>query len=114
MRYGSFLNLKEVDQELIVRWTECSALMPMMQFSVAPWRVLNETNLKICQEMSVLHKTMGGEILQIAKKCASSGEPIIRNLEYVFPHKGYDQVKDEFMLGEDILIAPVINKNTYS
>ncbi len=111
---GSFLNLKEVDQDLMVRWTECSALMPMMQFSVAPWRVLNETNLKICQEMSLLHKTMGGEILQIAKKCAFSGEPIIRNLEYAFPHKGYDQVKDEFMLGEDILVAPVINDNTSS
>ena len=32
---------KNIDQELIVRSAQCHALMPMMQFSVAPWRVLD-------------------------------------------------------------------------
>ncbi len=34
---------KPLDQELIVRSAQCSALMPMMQFSVAPWRVCTLT-----------------------------------------------------------------------
>ena len=33
---GSFWNIDKLDEELIVRSTQCSALMPMMQFSVAP------------------------------------------------------------------------------
>ncbi|HSD63282.1 MAG TPA: glycoside hydrolase family 31 protein [Ignavibacteriaceae bacterium] len=112
--YGSFLNLETIDEELIVRSAQCSALMPMMQFSVAPWRVLNEKNMKICRDMANLHKNMGEEILKIAMESAFSGEPIVRNMEYVFPGKGYSEIKDQFMLGNDILVAPVIEKNTYN
>jgi alpha-glucosidase (family GH31 glycosyl hydrolase) len=112
--YGSFINLKEVDQELIVRWAECSTLMPMMQFSVAPWRVLNNENSKICKEMAKLHEMMGDEILSLAKESALTGEPIVRNMEYVFPHKGYEKIKDQFLIGDNILVAPVIEKNMYS
>ena len=99
---------KPLDQELIVRSAQCSALMPMMQFSVAPWRVLSEDNVAICREMALLHEKMGAEILTIAKASAASGEPIVRHLEYMYPHQGYANVKDQFMLGESILVAPVL------
>jgi alpha-glucosidase (family GH31 glycosyl hydrolase) len=112
--YGSFINLKTIDEELIVRSAQCSALMPMMQFSVAPWRILSKENLEICNEMADLHKKMGDEILRLAKESSVSGEPIVRNLEYVFPHEGYSEIKDQFMLGNDILVAPVLEKNSYS
>ena len=112
--YGSFLNIKTIDEELIVRSAQCSALMPMMQFSVAPWRILNKENNEICRKMADLHKKMGGEILKLAKESSVSGEPIVRNMEYVFPHEGYSEIKDQFMLGNDILVAPVLDKNTYS
>lgn len=112
--YGSFLDLKTIVEELIVRSAQCSALMPMMQFSVAPWRILDKENIEICKEMADLHYKMGGEILKLAKESAFSGEPIVRNMEYVFPHEGYSEIKDQFMLGNDILVAPVLEKNTYS
>lgn len=64
--------------------------------------------------MAELHKNMGDEILKLAKESATSGEPIVRNMEYVFPHSGYAEIKDQFMLGNNILVAPVLNKNTYS
>jgi hypothetical protein len=112
--YSSFLNLKTVDEELIIRSAQCSALMPMMQFSVAPWRILNEEGKKICRDMAELHKKMGEEILWLAKESAVSGEPIVRNMEYVFPHSGYSEIKDQFMLGNDILVAPILEKDTYS
>lgn len=112
--YGSFINLKTIDEELIVRSAQCSALMPMMQFSVAPWRILSKENLEICRAMADLHEKMGDEILKLAKEGSVSGEPIVRNMEYVFPHKGYSEIKDQFMLGNDILVAPVLEKNTYS
>lgn len=105
---------KPLDQELIVRSAQCSALMPMMQFSVAPWRVLNEENMAICRSMALLHEQMGAEILEMAKASAKSGEPIVRHLEYVYPNQGYAEIKDQFMLGDDILIAPALQQGMRS
>ena len=38
--YTSFRPGAPLDRELVVRWAQAAALMPMMQFSAAPWRVL--------------------------------------------------------------------------
>lgn len=108
--YLSFMDLNQVDQELIVRASQCHALMPMMQFSVAPWRVLSSENQAICLEMARLHTRMGAEILALAKEAARTGEPIIRALEYEFPSQGYGSINDQFLLGRSILVAPVLQK----
>lgn len=108
--YLSFRNLDNVDQELIVRAAQCHALMPMMQFSVAPWRVLNKKNLQICRDMALLHTRMGEEILVLARDAARTGEPIVRPLEYEYPHQGYVDIVDQFLLGRAILVAPVLEK----
>jgi hypothetical protein len=101
---------KPLDEELIVRSAQCSALMPMMQFSVAPWRVLSEENMGICRRMAELHVRLGPEILALARASSRTGEPIIRPLEYAYPHRGYAGIKDQFLLGDGILVAPVLEK----
>ena len=108
--YLSFRSAETIDQELIVRAAEVHALMPMMQFSVAPWRVLSAPNLAICRRMAALHVERGPEILALARAAASSGEPIVRPLEYAWPGRGYAAIADEFLLGPDILVAPVLEK----
>jgi hypothetical protein len=40
-QFTSFLTGKTIDQKLIVRSAQMHALMPMMQFSVAPWRIFD-------------------------------------------------------------------------
>jgi len=114
--YSYFYNNpdKPLDQELIVRSAECSALMPMMQFSVAPWRVLNQQNLDICRKMALLHEKMGSEILTIARASAASGEPMVRHMEYMYPGQGYAEIKDQFLLGDGILVAPVLEQGKTS
>jgi alpha-glucosidase (family GH31 glycosyl hydrolase) len=112
--WTSFQDTSTLDEELIVRSSQVSALMPMMQFSVAPWRVLGKANLEICRKMAELHYNMGPEILEIARECAVSGEPMVRNLEYEYPGKGYEEIKNEFILGRRILVAPVVNKGERS
>ena len=38
----------------------------------------------------------------------------MRNLEYCFPGLGYADIKDEFMMGDDLLVAPVMEKGAIS
>lgn len=109
-QYGSFIGVDQtkLDQKLIVRSCQVHALMPMMQFSVAPWRILSPENLAICKKFALLHQAMGPYILETARRSARSGEPIVRHMEYAFPHQGFADCKDQFMLGEKYLVAPVL------
>ncbi len=108
--YLSFRDAKTLDEELVVRAAQVHALMPMMQFSAAPWRVLNPQNRETARQAAVLHEKMGPEILTLARKAAVSGEPIVRSLEYQFPNQGYGAITDQFLLGEEIMVAPVLEK----
>lgn len=113
-QYGAFLNVDpdQFDQELIVRSCQIHALMPMMQFSVAPWRILDAKHLDICRRYARLHERMGEYILQMAHLASETGEPIVRHMEYAFPHQGFANCKDQFMLGNKYLVAPMITKGT--
>lgn len=102
----------QIDEELFVRMAQCSALFPMMQFSWAPWKALSAENMALCVEAAQLHQNMAGEILALVKESEKTGEPILRTLEYNDPHQGYAKITDQFMLGEDILVAPVVTKGT--
>jgi len=108
--YTSFLPGAEIDQDLIVRSAQCHALMPMMQFSVAPWRILDKEHLDACKKAVTVRAKYTPTILDLARKSAKSGEPIVRSMEYVFPHQGYGNVKDQFLLGDRILVAPMLEK----
>lgn len=112
--YQSFLNGAVIDEELVVRSAQVHALMPMMQFSVAPWRVLSKENADICLKMSKLHEEFGGHILNLAKEASKTGEPIVKPMEFAFPGNGYELIKDQFVLGNDIIVTPVIAKGLRS
>lgn len=108
--YGSFIGRDKLDESLVVRSAACSALMPMMQFSVAPWRVLSETNLASVKKMVALREKYIDYIMQLVKSSALSGEPIARSMEYEFPGQGMAEIKDQFMLGKKYMVAPVVTK----
>ncbi len=103
----------KIDEELFIRMAQASALFPMMQFSWAPWRALSEKSYKIVAEAAQLHKRMADEIISLAADAERTGEPILRSLEYADPHNGYETVIDEFLLGNDILVCPIITKGTF-
>lgn len=109
--YESFLdNSGKLDQELFVRYAQASALMPMMQFSAAPWRVLDKRHARLSLAAAELHGQFAATILSLAKTSARTGEPIVRHLTYEFPGCGYESVTDQFLLGSGIMAAPVIKK----
>ena len=108
--YESFLDLKKMDQDLVVRSAQIHALMPMMQFSVAPWRVLDAEHLAAVKKAVEIRGQFTPTILELARQSARTGEPVVRSLEYAFPHQGFEEIKDEFMLGDSLLVAPLDKK----
>ena len=112
--YRSFLSNSSLDEELIVRSAQVHALMPMMQFSVAPWRILSNENNQICLDMANLHVELGEQFLHFAESASRSGEPIVKPMAMAFPNGGYELVKDQFVLGNTIIVAPVIKKGERS
>ena len=85
-----------------MRWAQCSVLMPMVQFSLAPWRVLDPEHLRAVGDAVALRQRLLPEILALVAHAAATGEPVVRPLAY--HHPGFEQVSDEFLLGEDLLV----------
>jgi alpha-glucosidase len=111
---SSFWQAGKLDQDLFVRSAQTSALMPMMQFSAAPWRVLDPVHFAAVKKAVDLRMKFTPEILRLAESSSRTGEPVIRHLEYVFPEQGLQKITDQFMLGDSIMIAPLLEKNKLS
>ena len=110
--WTSFIDLKSFDQDMVVRSAQIHALMPMMQFSVAPWRILDAQHLNAVKKAVSIREKYTPLILELAHQSAKTGDPIICSMEYYFPNQGFEKVIDQFMLGNHILIAPVDKKET--
>lgn len=100
----------KIDQELFVRYCQASVLFPIVQFSMAPWMALDKEHLEYCKEAVKIRERLTDYIVGLAKQAAQTGLPIMRSMEFVFPNQGYDGIVDQFMLGDKILVAPVLNK----
>ena len=108
--WTTFLPGAPFSQELFVRSAQVQALCPMMQFSASLWRYLDAAHQKIVSDTVALRQRFAPKFVALAKKAAKDGEPIMRNLEYNYPGFGYGEIRDEFLMGEDLLVAPVLEK----
>lgn len=110
---GDFIsnNYQEIDQELFVRYAQVATFFPMMQFSLAPWKVLSKENLDIVINCCNIHEKISDYIKELVIKSSKDASPIIRSMAFEYPNCGYETIKDQFMLGDKYLIAPVVNKS---
>ena len=106
----AFIPGSPFEQELFIRSAQIHALSPMMQISASPWRVLDAEHQAVFTGILSLRRKFAPKIAALAEKAGRDGEPILRNLEYNYPGMGYAGVIDEFMLGDDLLVAPVMQK----
>lgn len=113
---GEYLNFwagaDRLDEELFVRHSEIACLMPGMQFSAAPWRVLSKAYFEGIKKTLAIRETYKEYLLDVIEQARNTGEPVLRYMEYVFPHQGLEKVIDQFMLGEELLVAPIQVKGT--
>lgn len=97
------------DFELISRFCECSTLMPCMQFSYAYWN-RDEKIKKLFQTCTKTHMSISQYLSELIDQSHNDFLPILRHLEYEFPHQNYEEVNYAFMLGSDYLVAPIVEK----
>ena len=109
--WTAFIPGSPFEPDLFVRSAQIHALCPMMQFSASPWRVLDAEKQQIVRDTVALRQKFAPMFVELAKKAATDGEPILRGLEYNYPNQGYASVIDEFMMGTDLLVAPQMEKN---
>ena len=91
--------------ELMVRWTEATALMPIMQFSYAPWHYAPATERAV-HGFAVLHERLGDYLHEHA---TDRTVPLLRPLWYADPDAAALFTEPyAFLLGPDLLAAPVV------
>uniref|UniRef100_A0A8D8Y1V9 Uncharacterized family 31 glucosidase KIAA1161 n=1 Tax=Cacopsylla melanoneura TaxID=428564 RepID=A0A8D8Y1V9_9HEMI len=97
-------------EELYIRWTQANVFMPIMQFSIPPWRFSDET-VQIVHKFVLLHTIYSDKIVSAMSRAVTDGTPVNLPLWWIAPS---DPVAlacgDEYLLGEDILVAPVLTK----
>lgn len=114
---GEYLSFQEeaergLDELLFVRHAEIACLMPAMQFSAAPYRILGEDCFQAVLKSIETRRKYQDELMRCIRHSKKTGEPVIRYMSYEFPEEPVEMITDQFMLGEKLLIAPVYTKNS--
>ena len=94
--------------ELFIRHLQIECLSPMVMFSGSPWRVLSPEAQNIVKKFITLRQRFAPKIVAIATETARTGIPMLRSMDFQYPGCGYELVLDQFMMGDDLLVAPVV------
>lgn len=107
---GNAYHLTYPDRELFIRWLQVNVFMPFIQFSICPWQYDNVV-VSISKKMMALREKYVDKLIQLAKECCETGDPILRPLWWIAPKDSWAQTIDsEFLVGSDLLVAPVLEK----
>lgn len=95
-------------EELFIRHLEVECLSPMIQFSGSPWRLLSPAAQGIVRDLLALRARFAPYVEKVAEATGRTGLPMLRSLDFQYPGNGYERVLDQFLLGDDLLVAPVV------
>ncbi|WP_147919093.1 glycoside hydrolase family 31 protein [Ruania zhangjianzhongii] len=106
----------ELTPGLYVRWTQLGALSPLMRAHGLrprePWQ-FGEQALAICRDWIRLRYELLPYLWQAAHRSAAAGLPMLRPLALEFPTDPFAAgIDDQFLLGEDLLVVPVLDDGT--
>lgn len=99
------------DQELYIRWLQLSAFLPVVRFNKLPNSYGDKKVLDSAINLALLRQSKVKPVLKkYARVSLNLGLPIIRPL-WMLDHNdpSCHTVMDEFSIGEDIIVAPVLN-----
>lgn len=92
---------EKADSDMMIRWTQLNALLPSMQFSLAPWGYGADTT-ELCRRFANLHVELAPKILEITRDSITTGLPIIRPIFWLdLNNECTLTCDDEFLLGDE-------------
>ena len=108
------IGLKLQDPELYIRWFQLTSLFPVATLTMDSW-ILDDSNLSTALlETLEVRKRLLPTILQLVKQ-SEAGRPILRPLWWLEPdNRNVYEVEDEFLVGDNILVAPVLSPGIQS
>lgn len=114
---NGFLNQYLPERELFIRWSQLTAFLPAMQFSISPWQYDDEV-VQIAKYYVELHETVAyAELVESFQKYVDgkSGIGAIRPLWWIAPSdKMTYTIDDQFLVGDKYLVAPIVENATRS
>ncbi|CAF0877580.1 unnamed protein product [Adineta ricciae] len=111
--YGLTISQTRLPQrDLYIRWLQLNVLLPAIQFSFPPWLYNDEQVIRIAHKCLRIRERFRAVLLSTAEECVQYGTPMIRPLWFYDPYDMKAQICDnEYMLGNDLLVAPVLEEN---
>ncbi len=103
-------------RELLMRWEEMNAFSPLYRFHEGNRPVSNvqfdadDELLEHLARFSNIYEGLKPYIRDLEKLNAERGIPVMRPLFYHYDEERAYTIKDEYLLGRDILVAPVLEK----
>ncbi|XP_067952052.1 protein fem-1 homolog CG6966-like [Watersipora subatra] len=101
----------EVESELYIRWLQINVFLPAIQFSIPPWHFNDSEIVKHAQDMLKLRESHLALFDRLSEEAVTYGWPMVRPLWWIDPSDTVcHNIADEFLLGNDLLVAPIVEK----
>lgn len=119
---GGYTTMRQMtrNEELLMRWEELNAFSPLMRFHEGnqPSRnVQFDTSKKLLlhlKRMAEVHQALKGYLQDAVHQNSVQALPVMRPLFYHYDEPRAYREAYEYLLGRDILVAPVIREKVYS
>lgn len=93
--------------ELLIRWTQAVAPMPIIQFSIPPWDYGAACN-ELCARYAQLHTELAPQHIALAQQL----QPMVRPIWWIAPSDPIAlTVNDSYLVGNTLLVAPIVEPN---
>ncbi len=99
-----------------IRWTQFGALSPIMRYHSSkedrsPWRH-GETADEVARTYINMRYRLMPVYYTLAYENHALGLPMARRLDFYYPQYSEAKAADQYLLGDDILVAPITNTQT--
>lgn len=101
----------DVDAELYVRWTQWGAFSPVLRFHGAGRRepfAYPAPYGHIAVDYTKVRQAMRTYLTGCSARTAATGLPIMRPMALAFPRNSESHDSLQYMLGDDVLVAPIV------
>ncbi len=113
--YTTVMHIRR-SKELLMRWEEMNAFSPLLRTHEGNQPVndvqfdADEETLSQMAGMSTIHALLKDYLKKLVRENAEKGTPVMRPIFYHYDEDWAYTEKTEYLLGRDILVAPVIKE----